>query len=44
MLRKELCTGIVEHNLVRCTMVESAIQHEVPVERITPSVSHRRDH
>lgn len=35
MARKELCAGIIAHNLIRCTMVESASQHEVPVERIS---------
>lgn len=35
MARKELCAGSIAHNLIRCTMVESASQHEVPVERIS---------
>jgi len=35
MVRKELCAGIIAHNLIRCTMVESASQHGVPVERIS---------
>jgi hypothetical protein len=35
MVRKELCTGIIAHNLIRCTMAESASQYEVPVERIS---------
>jgi len=35
MARKELCAGIIAHNLIRCTMAESASQHAVPVERIS---------
>jgi len=35
MVRKELCAGIIAHNLIRCTMAESASKHEVPVERIS---------
>lgn len=35
MVRKELCAGIVAHNLIRCTMMESASLHEVPVERMS---------
>ena len=35
MVRKELCAGIVAHNLIRCTMVESARMHEVALERIS---------
>ena len=35
MVRKELCAGIIAHNLIRCTMVESASQHGVRVERIS---------
>lgn len=35
MVRKELCAGIVAHNLIRCTMMESACLHEVPVERMS---------
>ena len=35
MARKELCAGIIAHNLIRCTMAESANKHGVPVERIS---------
>lgn len=35
MVRKELAAGVIAHNLIRCTMMESACLHEVPVERIS---------
>jgi hypothetical protein len=35
MVRKELYAGVIAHNLIRCTMMESAWTHEVPVERIS---------
>jgi hypothetical protein len=35
MLQKELYTHLVAHNLIRCTMAQAAVEHEVALERIS---------
>jgi hypothetical protein len=34
-VEKELYTGLMAHNLIRCTMVQAAVDHAVPLERIS---------
>lgn len=33
--QKELYTGLIAHNLIRCTMVQAAVEHGVPLERLS---------
>jgi hypothetical protein len=35
MLQKELYTHLIAHNLIRCIMAQAALEHEVPLERIS---------
>ena len=35
MVEKELLAYLVAHNLIRCVMVQAAIQHEVDLERVS---------
>jgi len=35
MAQQELWTRLIAHNLVRCTMVQAAAEHNVPLERIS---------
>ena len=32
---KRLYTGLIAHNLIRCTMVQAAVEHEVPLDRVS---------
>jgi hypothetical protein len=34
-VHKELYTGLIAHNLIRCTMVQAALEHGVPLERVS---------
>jgi hypothetical protein len=35
MVQKELYTHLISHNLIRCIMAQSALEHELPLERIS---------
>src|SRR5207237_8998206 len=35
MLQKEVYTHLIVHNLIRCTMAQAAVEHAVPLERIS---------
>jgi hypothetical protein len=35
MLQKEAYTHLIAHNLIRCTMAQAAVEHAVPLERIS---------
>jgi hypothetical protein len=35
MLQKELYAHLIAHNLIRCTMAQAAVEHDVPLERIS---------
>lgn len=33
--QKELYTRLIAHNLIRCTMIQAAVEHDVPLEQIS---------
>ena len=35
MARKEISTRLIAHNLIRCTMAQAALEHRVPLERLS---------
>ncbi len=35
MLQKEIYAHLIVHNLIRCTMAQGAVEHDVPLERIS---------
>ena len=35
MLHKEIYAHLIAHNLIRCIMAQAAVEHEVPLERIS---------
>jgi len=35
MVRKEIHTRLIAHNLIRCTMAQAATEHQVPIDRLS---------